>query len=321
MFDKKHATLVFGSAVLFFLVSCAYESRAIKKTSLSYSNFLSGLVNERLGNFKEAALCYRRAQEYDQTASVLHLRLAFDLIKLEKYVQAANELEKTLSLAPQQDDVRYVLALIYVQLDNYQKAIEQYERLLQSGHNERSRVIELRRILSQLYFLRQNYVLAKSQCWELLKLDPLNLSGLYFLATIDLEEGRVSEAAVRFQEIIENYPQAAQARNALAYLYCEESINLPQALILAEQAIEIDPSNGAYIDTLGWIYFKLGDFDQAVVYLEKASQLEFDPEIFNHLGQAYAAKNMMIKAKEVWESSLRLDPSQKNVRNYLKGVK
>lgn len=320
MLDKKRAIL-FLSLVLFFLSSCAYENRAIKKTSLSYSHFLSGLVNERLGNFKEASLCYKRAQEYDRTAAILHLRLAFDLIKLEKYAQAVGELEKALFLAPEQDDARYVLALLYVQLDNYQKAIEQYERLLESRRLDRSQNIELRRILSQLYFLKRDYLQAKRHCQELLKLDPLNLSGLYFLATIDLEEGRISDAVAGFETIIENYPQAAQAKNALAYLYCEEGVNLPQALVLAEEALEIDPLNGAYLDTLGWIYFKLGDYDQALMYLEKASQLAFDPEIFDHLGQAYAAKNMMDKAKKAWESSLRLDPSQKSVQMYLKRIK
>lgn len=318
MSEKKHAILFLSFAALFLLCSCASETHSIKKLSRSYCNFLNGLVKDRLGHFEEAAFYYRRAQDYDQTASVLHFRLAFDLIKLQKYEQAAGELEKVLLLAPQQDDARYVLALLYVQLNSYQKAIEQLEYLLESRRDHRLQNIELRRILSQLYFLRGNISQARRQCQEILKLDPLNQLGLYFLAAVDLQEGKTEAAIAGYQEIIENYPLDGEAKNDLAYLYCEEGKNLPQALTLAEQAVGIDPLNGAYVDTLGWIYFKMGDFDQAIVYLEKASKLAFDPDILNHLGQAYAAKNMMTEACQAWKASIKLDPTQKNVRNYLK---
>ncbi|MFH1692572.1 MAG: tetratricopeptide repeat protein [Candidatus Omnitrophota bacterium] len=318
MSDKKHAILFLSFAALFLLCSCASKTHSIKKLSRSYSNFLNGLVSDRLGHFEEAASYYRRAQDYDQTASELHLHLAFDLIKLEKYTQAAGELKKVLSSAPQQDDARYILALLYVQLNSYEKAIEQFEHLLKSRLDHRLQNIELRRILSQLYFLRGNIPQARYQCGEILKLDPLNQMGLYFLVAIDLQESDIEAAISGYQAIIENYPLDGEAKNDLAYLYSEEGINLPQALMLAETAVELDPSNGAYIDTLGWIYFKMGDFDQAILYLEKASKLTFDPEILNHLGQAYAAKNMMSEACQAWKASLRLDPTQKNIRDFLK---
>lgn len=277
-------------------------------------------MDDRLGHFEEAASFYRKARNVERTDVSLHLQLGFDLIRLGRYQQAADELEKVLELAPQQDDARYVLALLYVQLNDYQKAIQQYECLLESRLGHRSQNIELRRVLSQLYFLEEDYSRSKDQCRALLKLDPLDELGLYFLATISLKEGREPEAVAYFKEIIAYYPEAGEARNALAYLYGEDNAHLPEALLLAEQAVEMDSLNGAYLDTLGWIYFKMGDMDQAVVYLEKASKLMFDPVIFDHLGQAYSAKNMLDEAKKAWESSIKLDQTQESARKRLKDL-
>jgi Flp pilus assembly protein TadD len=79
----------------------------------------------------------------------------------------------------------------------------------------------------------------------------------------------------------------------------------------------IKPNNGAFIDSLGWAYFKLGRLDKARTELERASQLVADPVIFDHLGDLYAAMGRYEGARTAWLLSLELDPEQDAVRHKL----
>ena len=81
--------------------------------------------------------------------------------------------------------------------------------------------------------------------------------------------------------------------------------------------LKSDADNAAYIDSLGWIYFKKGLFDQAVKYLERAVRILEDPVIYDHLGDAYSVKGMYAEAIDKWERSLELDPDQEKIREKL----
>jgi Tfp pilus assembly protein PilF len=105
--------------------------------------------------------------------------------------------------------------------------------------------------------------------------------------------------------------------NFLGYTYVEKNKNLAQAETMIRKALEIEPNNGAYIDSLGWFYFKRGRFKEAITELEKASSLLDDPVIYDHLGDVYFKINEIEKAKLNWEKSLELDPNQEKVKEKL----
>jgi Tfp pilus assembly protein PilF len=109
--------------------------------------------------------------------------------------------------------------------------------------------------------------------------------------------------------------------NALSYLYAELGENLDSALSLVRKALQIDPSNGAYLDTLGWIYFKKGDFENAIRYLENASVVIEDAEIFEHLGDVYFKTGSADQALKNWKKSLEIDPEREQVRDKIKEAK
>lgn len=300
------------------LSSCATETLRVKKASRSYSRYMIGLLNDRLGNINEAIEYYQKAGDFDQEAPAFNLQLGLDYIRLKKFKEAVLEFEKIVRLSPEDDDARYVLALLYVQLEDYKEAAGQYEKLLEKNLKNRTQNIQLRRILSQLYFLEKDYPAAQRHSEQILEWDPLDESGLYMLAIIYNEEGQVQKAIEAFKAVIEHYPDDADALNSLAYLYAEQNIELDKALSLSEKAVEYDSANGAYLDTLGWIYFKLGETDKALELLVRASKLMVDPVILNHVAEAYYKKGMLEKAKEYWNSSLSFDPAQKEIRTKLK---
>jgi len=96
---------------------------------------------------------------------------------------------------------------------------------------------------------------------------------------------------------------------------------LPEALKLINKALEQEPENGAYVDSLGWVYFKQGRIKEAIEQLERAKNLLEDPVIYEHLGDAYFKIKNVPRAIEYWEKSLKLDPEKKEVKEKLERAK
>ncbi len=112
-----------------------------------------------------------------------------------------------------------------------------------------------------------------------------------------------------------NYPDAL---NYLGYLNAEDAVDLEEAKGLIERALMLDPDNGAYLDSLGWVYYQMGQTEQAIVYLEHAAQmLPIDPVVFDHLGDAYFRQRDLKGARRNWEKALELDAQQTEIQTKL----
>ena len=95
--------------------------------------------------------------------------------------------------------------------------------------------------------------------------------------------------------------------NYLGYMLADRGIKLDEAVTLIKKAVELDPSNGAYLDSLGWAYFKLGKFDLAEEKLVKAAQqpnMGSDPTVQDHLGDLYQRTGRLKLAAAHWERAL-----------------
>ena len=114
-----------------------------------------------------------------------------------------------------------------------------------------------------------------------------------------------------FQRCLEIAPSFAQALNYLGYMWAEHDLNLEKARDLIGKALKAEPANGAYLDSMGWVLFKLKHPEQALDYLLKASQGLDKPDatVYDHLGDIYQALKQPDKAREAWRKSLTLDPS------------
>lgn len=285
--SRKRFAFVAG-AIVIVLTSCAYPvgQPELGNESRSYAAYIKGLVTDRLGSFEEAASHYKAAQKLDSRSALPHVQLGLDYVGLKEFRKAAEEFQAALKLAPEDESARHVLALVYVQLEDYRNAAEQYEILLK-GATSLQRQIQLRRILSQLYFLYGDYGGSKKHSAKVLDFDPMDREALYFMGLLSSEEGRSDEALGYFNKLLEHYPQDTDAMNSLAFMYAESGANLVKALDLATYCVSQDPYNAAYLDTLGWVYFKLGQFEKSVEYLRQAAKVEMDPLILKHLSEAY----------------------------------
>ena len=101
-------------------------------------------------------------------------------------------------------------------------------------------------------------------------------------------------------------------------MWADRGEQLDRARELIEKALRIEPKNAAYLDSMGWVMFKLGQPKEALQYLLKAVELSEEPDavIWDHLGDVYAALGETAQAREAWRKSLSLEASEK-VRNKL----
>jgi tetratricopeptide (TPR) repeat protein len=136
---------------------------------------------------------------------------------------------------------------------------------------------------------------------------------LLYMRAVDAEEsGRWAEAERDLQRALTLRPDEPELLNFLGYSWIDRGEKLPQALAMVQKAVTLDPQSGAMIDSLGWGYYRLGQYQQAVEKLETAVSLEAgDPDVNNHLGDAYWRVGRRLEARFQWERVLTLDPSAK----------
>ena len=100
----------------------------------------------------------------------------------------------------------------------------------------------------------------------------------------------------------------------LGYMWAESGVNLEKAHEMLTRAVGQEPNNGAYVDSLGWVYFRLGKLDLAEKYLSDAVKLmPRDATVHEHLGDVLAARGNRAKALESYRTALDLDPEGKDV--------
>jgi tetratricopeptide (TPR) repeat protein len=148
------------------------------------------------------------------------------------------------------------------------------------------------------------------------------LSGQFYYQYASLYErtGQLDAAEKLFLKIIETGGDfTAPAQNYIAYMWAERGEKLDAGLELIRKALAVSPENGAFRDTLGWIYYMQGRHTEALNELQKAIDLiKDDPVIREHLGDTYFKLGNHAAAVEQWKKALELNPENKRVREQLK---
>jgi tetratricopeptide (TPR) repeat protein len=100
-------------------------------------------------------------------------------------------------------------------------------------------------------------------------------------------------------------------------------MNLDEAETMIRRALELEPNNASYLDSLGWVQFRKGKFDQALGNLLLAAKTadHDDPVVFEHIGDTYLKLNRIPEAVESWQKALTLDPKNKNLANKIERTK
>lgn len=138
--------------------------------------------------------------------------------------------------------------------------------------------------------------------------DPGNIDLLYYRAMTGQKFDRLDILERDLRRIIEIDPDNADALNALGYTLTDQTDRHQEALVLIQRALEIKPNEAAFIDSLGWVMYRLGNYDEAVEHLRRALQLFQNDEVAAHLGEVLWVIGEKVEAREVWNDALQLAP-------------
>jgi tetratricopeptide (TPR) repeat protein len=136
---------------------------------------------------------------------------------------------------------------------------------------------------------------------------------LYYMRGVALDQAGDWAGAERdLKEALSLSPDEPDVLNYLGYSWIDRGVDVDAAKAMIERAVAAKPDSGAIIDSLGWAYYRLGQYPQAVEQLERATELEpADPDINDHLGDAYWRAGRHLEARFQWEQVLSLQPSEK----------
>jgi tetratricopeptide (TPR) repeat protein len=116
---------------------------------------------------------------------------------------------------------------------------------------------------------------------------------------------------------------SAEACNYLGFMWADHNMNLDEAESMIRRALESEPNNASYLDSLGWVEFRKGQFDRALNDLLRAAKTaeREDPVVFEHIGDTYLKLNRTREALEAWQKALTLDPKNKNLADKIQTTK
>ena len=151
---------------------------------------------------------------------------------------------------------------------------------------------------------------------EALAASPENVRLLYYRAMTGERMGRMDILEEDLRQIIEIDPDNADALNALGYTLTDKTDRHEEAKALIERALALRPDEPAFIDSMGWVLYRLGNLDEAETYLRRALDLFKNDEVAAHLGEVLWMLGRELEAREVWQEALELAPDS----DILKGV-
>src|SRR5262249_36133670 len=171
-----------------------------------------------------------------------------------------------------------------LQDDNPNEAIRGLEQALAARPDSP----ELMAYLASLYRQQKNYDRAVALLEQIVAKSPENDRYRFTRGAAYDEANKKDQAIAERQRPIQLNPRNAAALNYLGYTYADMGVHLDEAEHLIRRALELQPNDGIYIDSLGWVYYQRGEYKRAVEQLERAVELAGeDPTIVEHLGDAY----------------------------------
>jgi tetratricopeptide (TPR) repeat protein len=120
------------------------------------------------------------------------------------------------------------------------------------------------------------------------------------------------EAEHYFKKCLALSPDFSEALNYLGYMWADRGLNLSEAHDLIEKAVKLEPKRADYLDSLGWVLFKLDKPKEALPHLLRAIEESKEPDatLYDHLGDIYLALSQPDKARASWQKALTLDPAE-----------
>ncbi|MFH1541193.1 MAG: tetratricopeptide repeat protein [Elusimicrobiota bacterium] len=248
-------------------------------------NFYLGLLSTMEKDYKTAMEYFDESISINKKLPEPYMQKGYIFTIQKDIKKAIKYFEKSISLGIKTPDAYFFLAVDYEVLDKYKKS----EHLLKKAIEIEPRNIHYRFELGVVY-------------------DKLNKQEL---------------AEKEFFKIIEIDSNSAVAYNYLGYIWADKNIKLNEAEEFIKKALEIEPENPAYIDSLGWVFYRQKKYVDALILLKKTSEKIDDPIVFDHLGDCHFALGDNEAAVDNWETSFFVEKNKvvkKKIKKHSKNL-
>lgn len=273
-----------GVAELFYNIASALRrdnAGSFAKSYLQMANFLEpesdvisvGLAELylRQGDYKRSNAFYSQVAEASPFFRLSRIEMANNLSRLEKIEEAVTKLKELIEAEPDDLTGYMVLGSLFNREERYPEAAEVYDRAVG--------IIGLPQTYHWNLFFRRGIAYERMKEWE--KAEP------------------------NFKKSLELSADQPEVLNYLGYSWIDQGINLDEGMDMIRKAVELRPRSGFIVDSLGWAYYRLGKYEDAVRELERAVQLmPQDPTINDHLGDAYWKVGRKLEATFQWKIAL-----------------
>ncbi len=222
----------------------------------------------------------------------------------KKYSETVKILSTAIIKFPEDFTINLLLGVAFAQLNDHDSAKIYLSKAVELNGNDINALSSYGYTLSQL---KENDK-AISIINKAIKLDPANVDLLGTLGLIYDGQEAWTECDSVYSLALKNSPDNALINNNCAYSLSKRAVRLDEALAMAKIAITAEPKNSSYLDTFGWVYFQLGDYENAKKYIEEALQAGGEKAvILEHFGDVLFKLGKKEEAISTWKKAFELD--------------
>jgi tetratricopeptide (TPR) repeat protein len=273
-----------------------------------------GLIQLELEDWSAAENAFRSLLKSDAPHGRGQYYLAMALSGQGKREEAISVLEQIREDSPLHAEAALQLVYLYKQNNQNDKAIILLGRMIEQNIHQPDVYYYLVAFLGD----RGDHERAIEAALAGIEKNPAETQLLYQLGVLYEKQNKRLDAVQTIEKILLLDDAHPDALNFLAYDQAENGIDLDLALIRAQKALAIKPS-GYVVDTLGWIYFKMGRYPESREQLEKAVELHPDDAVIQeHLGDLYSVMKLLKQAASAYRRALEIDPQATQVEGKLK---
>lgn len=323
--DAEDPEIIYNQALLLEDEGKTAEAIATLKNTLTATSRRSYDATQRayrLQMLDTLGLLYQKNEQYEQSVDAFRQIAALDVDaapraeaqivdtyrQAKQYAKAEQEYDAASKNYPNDRTLREVHAQLLSDEGKTDAAVADLKQLL-NGKNDREIYISI----AEVYEKAHKYPEMAPPLDEAEKLAHSNderARVLFTRGAMYEREKKYDLAEKQFREVLAmdsaNDPIYAEALNYLGYMFADQNVRLEEAKNLIQRAISLDPNNYAYLDSLGWLYYRLDRLDEAEQQLTRSVQLmSKDPTIHDHLGDVYFKRGKIKEAIAQWQFSLQ----------------
>jgi tetratricopeptide (TPR) repeat protein len=274
--------------------------------ALQRAEFLTelGYLRQELEDHPGAVEAFEKAREYVPDDPRFEAELVQALIEAKELDQASYVCERALARFPKSMQIRILEALVVFEQGKKEEALD---TLLSLAKADPTNLMVVGSVVN-LYQREKRFADAEEFVTEMIERTSETEALLFQLGSTLERQKKFDEAENAFKKILDSSPDHAPTLNYLGYMLADRGVRLEESLDYLKRAVALDPYNGAYLDSLGWVYYKLDKLDLAEENLTKAVKyMRLTGVVYDHLGDIYYKKGEREEAVRSWRKAIEQD--------------